>query len=230
MICVIDESSPHNWAASDFSEHWLSIISNIWNNYGIHKQRAGVGGGGVGGRVPSSLGIQRRAGQFETEVSQEFTRRNVNSTDGWVSKALCCPEEVWSRAAGPPSTGPDYVEMGSALGGKHSSARAVLLQCMKVTSEASCLCFRPPDVLTYRLAHCWVCRWCTRDAQNGAFLFSKPFQSFPCRATPRVSATGLKSNNGSGETLEPRCQVGDDGWERLEEGGLIKKRHCGIIK
>lgn len=102
------------------------------------------GWGGVGGRVPSSRGIQRRAGQLETEVSREFTRRNVNSADGWVSKALCCPEEVWSRAAGPPPTGPDYVEMGSALGGEHSSARAALLQCMKVTSEASRPCFRPP--------------------------------------------------------------------------------------
>lgn len=139
MIWVIDESSPHNWAASDFSEHWLSIISNIWNNYGIHKQRMGWGLG-------MGAIITRNSKESEAvwdRVSWEFTSWNVNSADGWVSKALCCPEEVWSRAAGPPLTGPDYVEMGSLLWGEHSFARAVLLQCMKVTSEASPVCFLP---------------------------------------------------------------------------------------
>lgn len=157
MICVIDESSPHNWAASDFSEHWLSIISNIWNNYGIHKQKSCGGGWGW---VPSSQGFQRGVGR----LSWEFTRQNVNRTDGWVSKALCCPEEVWSRVAGPPLTGPDYVEMGSLLWGEHSSARAVLLQCIKVTSKASSVGF--PSQCCDLLAYCWVCRWCTSDVQT----------------------------------------------------------------
>ncbi len=85
----------------------------------------------------------KESGAVWDRVSSEFTRWNVNNTDGWVSKALCCPEEVWSRAAGPPLTGPDYAEMGSLLWGEHSSARAVLLQCMKVTSEASLVCFLP---------------------------------------------------------------------------------------
>lgn len=73
--------------------------------------------------MPSSQGIQRREGQLDMELV-EFTRWNVNRTDGWVSKALCCPEEVWSRAAGPLLTGPYYKEMGSPLWGEHSSARA----------------------------------------------------------------------------------------------------------
>lgn len=87
------------------------------------------------------------------KVGWEFTRWNVNRTDGWVSKAFCCPEEVWSRAAGPPLTGLDYVEMGSLLWGEHSSARAVLLQCIKVTSEASPVGFLPQhfDLLPHML-------------------------------------------------------------------------------
>ncbi len=88
-------------------------------------------------------------------VSWEFIRWNVNSTDGWVSKALCCPEKVWSRAAGPPPTSPDYMEMGSLLWGEHSSARAALLQCMKVTSKASLFVFLP-EFLTCWLACCSV--------------------------------------------------------------------------
>lgn len=43
MICVIDESSPHDWGTSNLSEHWLSLTPNIWNNCGIHKQQAGDG-------------------------------------------------------------------------------------------------------------------------------------------------------------------------------------------
>lgn len=51
--------------------------------------------------------------------------------------ALCCCEEVWSRAAGPTLRSLHYVEMGSLLQGEHSSAHAVLLQCMKDYSVAS---------------------------------------------------------------------------------------------
>lgn len=189
MICVIDESSPHNWAASDFSEHWLSIISNIWNSYGIHKQRAGWG---LGVGCHHREEFKGEAGQSEAEVSREFTRRNVNSADGWVSKALCCPEEVWSRAAGPPANRPRLCGNGiCALG------RAFFCSCCALTVYESHIwglpsMFSSPDVLTYRLARCWVCRWCTSDVQTEHSSVSKPFQSFPRRATPRPSATGLK--------------------------------------
>lgn len=62
----------------------------------------------------------KASGAVRHGVSSEFTRWNVNSADGWVSKALCCPEEVWSGAPGPPLTGPDYEETGSVLCGEHS--------------------------------------------------------------------------------------------------------------
>ena len=98
---------------------------------------------GLGATVARNSKESRAVGR---RISCEFTRWNVNRTDGWVSKALCCPEEVWSRAAGPPLTGPDYVEMGSLLWGEHSSAHAALLQCIKVTSETSPVGFLPPTL------------------------------------------------------------------------------------
>ena len=110
-----------------------------------------LGGGWVW--VPSLQRNSKEIWAVKDRVSWEFTRWNVNRADGWVSKALCCPEEIWPRAAGPPLTGLEYVETGSLLLGEHSSARAVLLQCIKVTSEASAVGFltRRSDLLPHIL-------------------------------------------------------------------------------
>lgn len=52
MICVIDESFPHNRAASDFSEGRLSIIPSIWNDYTEHINKEPLGlGVEVGGAI-----------------------------------------------------------------------------------------------------------------------------------------------------------------------------------
>lgn len=169
MICVIDESSPHNWAASDFYEHWLLIISNIWNNYGIHKQRAGMG---------VEVGCHHHK-EFKGEwgslrQSGEFTRWNVNSTDRSVSKALCCPEEVWSRAAGPPPTGQSMRKWDLCSG------ESILLLVLRSFSVSKSHLRLPlyvffPDVLTYCLTCCWVFRWCTSNVQTKNSSFFKAY-------------------------------------------------------
>lgn len=169
MICVIDESFPHNWAASDFSEHWLSIISSIWNNYMEHINKGPGWESGLGAIITWN---SKANGEVCDRVGRELTRRNVNSAGGWVSVL-----SVVLRKSGQELLDPRYEAYIMWKWDLCSSLSTHLLPLCSSSAWKTSL-WLLLAFLTYCLSCCWSCRWCTDDLQTKLYSLGSLFESF----------------------------------------------------
>lgn len=134
MICIIDESSPHNWAASNFAEHWLSFATSGTTAEYINNE---LGRGlGLGAILASSL---KESGAARGSVGWASRRWNVNRPDGWVSETGPLSWGSLDKRSETPANR-------SRLGGNEISSleRAFFCSCWALTVHQSHIWGFPP--------------------------------------------------------------------------------------